>query len=185
MSGAPKLYACPSFPGYSVTEDGRVFTHRRRIGLGDGGGHGTRVVIDPAYVLERKQTAGKGGYMLVRIGTDAGLATGKVHQMVADAFLGPRPDGFVVRHVDGNPANNSASNLVYGTYQQNAGDRDQHGSTRRGGTHAQARLTEADVRQARLMADQGLPKAVIARHFNVGISTIKHVIEGRTWKHVS
>ncbi len=58
-----------------------------------------------------------------------------VHRLVAEAFLGPCPDGQEVRHLDGIPANNKISNLVYGTRTENILDAIRHG------THYQARKT--------------------------------------------
>jgi hypothetical protein len=43
-----------------------------------------------------------------------------VHHLVADAFLGPRPEGKQIRHRDDDSFNNVASNLMYGTPSQNA-----------------------------------------------------------------
>lgn len=44
----------------------------------------------------------------------------KVHQLVCEAFHGPRPfDGAVVMHMDENPANNRPSNLSWGTQKEN------------------------------------------------------------------
>jgi len=51
------------------------------------------------------------------------------------AFGGPQPDGHVVMHADGNPANNTPSNLSWGTYSDNNLDAVKHG------THWQARKT--------------------------------------------
>lgn len=42
-----------------------------------------------------------------------------VHSLVAAAFLGPRPAGQEVRHLDGNPQNNRVDNLAYGTRTEN------------------------------------------------------------------
>ncbi|KOF56637.1 MULTISPECIES: NUMOD4 motif-containing HNH endonuclease [Clostridium] len=42
-----------------------------------------------------------------------------VHHLIALTFLGDRPKGYDVRHLDGNPQNNKLSNLAYGTRTQN------------------------------------------------------------------
>ncbi len=51
-----------------------------------------------------------------------------VHQLVAAAFIGPCPPGQEVRHDDGNPANASAANLLYGTHAENMRDKARHGT---------------------------------------------------------
>lgn len=59
--------------------------------------------------------------------------TVKVCWMVADAFIGARPEGMVVRHgVRGN-ADDSPDNLCYGTQAENIGD------SVRAGTHRNVR----------------------------------------------
>lgn len=51
-----------------------------------------------------------------------------VHHLVARAFLGPRPEGAEIRHLDGNCRNNAATNLAYGTRQENVQDSLRHGT---------------------------------------------------------
>lgn len=58
-----------------------------------------------------------------------------VHQLVAEAFLGPRPDGTEVCHNNGDPTDNRASNLRYDSHAGNYADMFEHG------THPQARKT--------------------------------------------
>lgn len=43
----------------------------------------------------------------------------KVHHVIAEAFLGPRPLGAEVDHLDGDPTNNAASNLEYVSHAEN------------------------------------------------------------------
>jgi HNH endonuclease len=50
-----------------------------------------------------------------------------VHLVVCEAFYGPRPDGMVVRHLDGNSFNNIPSNLCWGTREENVQDDLRHG----------------------------------------------------------
>lgn len=58
-----------------------------------------------------------------------------VHRLVLAVFKGPCPDGQEVRHLDGDPSNNSLNNLVYGTTSENRYDSVIHG------THVRARAT--------------------------------------------
>lgn len=39
----------------------------------------------------------------------------RIHDLVALAFLGPRPSGFVINHKNGTPTDNRPSNLEYCT----------------------------------------------------------------------
>lgn len=59
-----------------------------------------------------------------------------VHQVVAEAFHGPRPAGMETRHRDGDVLNNRSDNLVYGTHGDNMDDAVRHG------THHQTRKTQ-------------------------------------------
>jgi len=42
------------------------------------------------------------------------------HHLVAEAFIGERPDGLVIDHIDRNPLNNNVSNLRYCTQEENS-----------------------------------------------------------------
>lgn len=70
----------------------------------------------------------KSGHRQLSLRNSSGAVTRSVHSLVAEAFLGPRPEGQEVRHLDGNGMNNDVSNLVYGTRQQNQRDRVEHGT---------------------------------------------------------
>lgn len=50
-------------------------------------------------------------------GLSVGLPSGRyyVHDLVAAAFIGPRPDGHDIIHLDGEPANLHVDNLAYVT----------------------------------------------------------------------
>lgn len=50
-----------------------------------------------------------------------------VHRLVAEAFLGPSPEGREVCHADGDPTNNDARNLRYDTRSANVLDQVIHG----------------------------------------------------------
>lgn len=69
----------------------------------------------------------KSGYRMVILGGRGGEQR-YVHQLVAEAFIGPRPPGLDVRHLDGNKDNCSRANLAYGTRSQNIYDAVEHGT---------------------------------------------------------
>jgi hypothetical protein len=82
--------------------------------------------------LPRRRTKGgilvtpvnKRGYLSVTLGYEKR----ELHGVVAAAFLGSRPQGAEVRHLDGNPLNPAAANLVYGTRSENVRDKRRHGT---------------------------------------------------------
>jgi hypothetical protein len=99
-------------------------------------------------------------------------------------FVGPRPERLECRHLDGDKANNRVENLRYGTRKENAEDMTRHGGSARGERHPQARLTEQDVREIRVLLGQGKGYAEIGRQFRVWGPTIRRIALGRGWTHV-
>lgn len=169
---------CPSYDGYSVTNDGHIFTHRRRFGRGKG--HGGGVIIDWQYQKELNQYNGHGGYLYVSISTNGKQRSIPIHTLLLDAFVGERPIGNETRHLDGNPLNNALDNLCYGSRKENAQDRIKNGK------RGYSILRDADVKDIKynLHAKQGLSIAEIARRYNRGESTIRDIVKGRRWKHI-
>lgn len=45
-----------------------------------------------------------------------------IHSLVLEAFVGPRPDGLMARHLDDDPTNNHLHNLTWGTRSENSND---------------------------------------------------------------
>lgn len=159
---------CPSFPGYEASADGVIVSTRRRR---------TPLVL-------RETTTSK-GYLAVSVKTPTGNRPVGVHQLVADAFIGPKPfDGAQVRHLDGNPKNNRASNLAWGDARANAADRQRHGRYARGAMHPNARLTERQVRQVLAGRSVGVKVKSLAEMFDVSVSTVESIIYGKQWRHV-
>ncbi len=78
-----------------------------------------------------------------------------VHRLVCEAFNGPSEGQPSVLHADGNPSNNHASNLRWGTQADNAADSIRHGVIGRGESHSQVKLTDAAVRELRRLFRSG------------------------------
>lgn len=66
---------------------------------------------------------------------DGRMVAARVHQLVAAAFLGPRPEGLEVCHNNGDQYDNRVENLRYDTHRENIRDQVRHG------THAKSSRT--------------------------------------------
>ena len=77
----------------------------------------------------------------------------RIHRVVAEAFFGPCPNGYVVNHKDGNKKNNCVDNLEYVTPSQNNKHALDNGlrhvsdgkNVRKGITHPFATISEETV----------------------------------------
>lgn len=130
-----------------------------------------------------KHATKTGGHRYVRLTRNATMHSYFVHRLVLSAFSGPRPPGLCACHNDGDPTNNRAENLRWDTHKGNMADRTKHGTGHRpaGATNGRARLTETQVVEIRARAAGGEPQVSLARAYNVGRSTINHVVSGDTW----
>jgi len=65
------------------------------------------------------------GYLTVSLGRGNSKT---IHSLVAEAFIGPKPEGCEILHDDGSRDNNHVSNLRYGTRSENNLDSIRHGT---------------------------------------------------------
>ncbi len=112
---------------YEVSSKGRVKSLNRIVPVIRQGKLGTRRI--PERILKPgRHVAGYPQVFLYREGTPR---MEQIHQLVAAAFVGPRPEGHEVRHRDGDSGNPRATNLTYGTRKQNYDDAIRHGAIRK------------------------------------------------------
>jgi hypothetical protein len=107
-----------------------------------------------------------------------------IHHLILTTFVGPMPEGLEACHGDGDPANNSLSNLRWGTRASNAADRVEHGTATIGAQHPMARLTEQDVLALRRRHAEGASATELAAEFNVSRMTAFRAATGRSWSHL-
>ena len=111
----------PDFPGYDVSNHGRVRSYFRAIGnRSSGGGMGWQIADTPQRVL--RPSVGKTGYCHVNLCRDGEQHGAKVHKLVLSAFAGAPLPGFECAHNNSNPSDNRLSNLRYDTPWGNAQD---------------------------------------------------------------
>jgi hypothetical protein len=130
-----------------------------------------------------KLTLNGDGYRVVALYKNKLGPVRPVHQLVAEAFIGPCPEGLQVLHGSKDRADNRACNLSYGTAKDNAADRFRDGTTARGERNGLAKLTEAQVRYIRrqlVNAPYGTASR-LAREFGVGPDLISLIKAGKAW----
>lgn len=66
-------------------------------------------------------------YVVLSLGSNENKKLTPVHTLVCETFHGPRPEGMVCRHLDGDPLNNCSENLAWGTQSENMHDAVRHG----------------------------------------------------------
>ncbi len=126
-----------------------------------------------------KQFAGQGYPTVSLQDHDGRRCTRRVHALVLEAFVCPRPLGLQGAHVDGNPQNNRVENLYWATAKQNSADRSRHGTQIRGEGHPGAKLSWEKV--AHIRSSNERHRALAAR-YGVSDVAIYYVRSGRTWK---
>jgi hypothetical protein len=78
----------------------------------------------------RKLRTNRHGYIDVRLCQNNEYKTITVHKLVMLAFVGPRPQGAEIRHLNGEQTDNRLGNLVYGSASENRLDITRHGRNR-------------------------------------------------------
>lgn len=171
---------------YRISNTGQVWSYPRHGTLG-----GPLKPSDPDH----------DGYLAISLSRLSKKYTFKVHRLVMLTFVGPRPEGLQVRHLDGDPLNNrwepgdeaetiaAGGNLVYGTPSENMLDRARHGTwsagDRRGECHPMAVLTEALVREIRQRHAAGETITSLAVELGISKWTLYSAARGDRWPHVA
>lgn len=147
------------WPGVKASRDGRVLGPSGRI---------LKPYVSPSGHL----------HVLIRLGGRAAKARKlRVHHAVLLAFVGPRPEGALGRHLNDIPDDNRVENLAWGGPVDNAADR----RSNRGyptAREAGSPLTPQDV--AAIRAD-ARPSRVTAEAYGVSHTTVQKIRRGERW----
>lgn len=163
---------------YEVSSRGRVRSMDRIVP------HGNHTSTLRGKILA--QSVGDYGYHRVSLYQDSKHTLRSVHILVAEAFIGPRPEGMEVRHGPKGKLDNTPANLSYGTPLENTWDKIRDGALAQGTRLPQAKLTEDAVRECRARhAADSVSIRLLADEFGVAVTTMWYAIRGKTWKHVT
>ena len=102
-----------------------------------------------------------------------------LHSLMLETFIGPRPAGMIIRHLDGDKLNNRLDNLCYGTYAENAEDTIKHGRTLPGERNPSRRLTREQVD---FILTSSLPSRQIAPIVGVTHGHVRKIRRGENWR---
>jgi hypothetical protein len=153
---------------YVVSDAGGVRSARRRKG-------------SRGNVLSQALTGGRSPRLCVVLYKDGERHTRLVHQLVLEAFHGPRL-GREARHGPGGPFDNRVANLCWGSRADNMGpDRVRDGTSNRGERQWMAKLTADGVREIRRRHAAGETQAALATEYGVGQASVSNLVTGKTW----
>lgn len=160
--------------GYEISNLGRVRSKRRMVTHNYGG---LRTV--PERIL--KPGHDKDGYPRVIMMKDGKRLTVQIHRAVAYAFLGPRPEGAVVDHINLDKTDSRLANLRYVTLLQNSACCKEWF---KGEGNPSAKITVETVKAIRESRRSGRPFYRIAADFGLAKSHVMRICKGASWSSV-
>ena len=165
----------PNFPGYAVSDQGRVRSH---WAYGAGESINWHIKANPQRIL--RPHIGNMDYVCVCLNRDGKQYRKRIHSLILAAFVGPLPKGCVARHLDDDRRNNCLPNLTYGTQKDNI-----HDALHNGSCPGRTKLVPAQVQEIRRLGQLGLTQGKIAKRFPIGRTTVGDILRGRTWIHLA
>lgn len=146
---------------YSATDDGRIYSH-----------------VSNKFLSQSKS----GRYAHVSLGSGRSR---RVHELILETFRGPRPSGYVGRHLNGNSHDNNLLNLEWSTQSQNILDKVAHGTMPRGMTHPMRKMTQEQVIDLLRCRAQGDSYPMLAAKFGISKSQAHRIATYKNWKGAS
>lgn len=163
----------PGYKGYEVSDQGQVRSYRVR-------GKANALCEEPIILAPATDPQGYQGVLLRR---DGKSEFRRIHQLVLEAFVGPKLEGMVTRHLNGNPRDNRLANLAWGTQVENMADKKLHGTDNYAvGEDRSSILTNAQVIDIKHELLDGARYVDVAEKYGVHRSVINGIALGKSWK---
>lgn len=159
---------------YEVSNKGNVRSVYRVIKAKNG-------VVKRLEGKELKTRAGSHGRIQVPLWRNNKVHMVYVSHLVAEAFIGPRPENLDVLHGPLGVSVNTPENLSYGTKSKNQGeDRIRDGTSNRGENCGTAKLTKEQVIRYK-QNKENWTTYKWAKHLRVSYSTLYSIKRGKSW----
>lgn len=163
----------PEWPGYRVSKCGIVQSCKIRNGRG--------FKSDWTTLKPRRS---RDGYISIGLKNVPKRTFIPIHVIVLMAWVGPRPDGMLACHNDGNKGNNTLKNLRWDTPKANAQDAIKHGTWLHGEIHPESILNDQAVVRMYELLMQGHRIREVGEVLGFKVSTLHNIVCGKAWKHV-
>lgn len=127
------------------------------------------------------------GYLNINLSKNGETKYKKVHGLVLETFIGPRPEGFYCNHKDGIKTNNFVSNLEWVTPKRNTEHFWENNLTisLKGERNGNSKLKGNEVWLIKKLLKNNIPGNKIAKMFKVNKCTISDIKHERRWKHIN
>lgn len=177
---------------YEVSSYGRVKSLRRTVEVYNPNSGDTCVRVIEERFLRLKRGGHDPRRPYVILSKDGVPYNRIVARLVAEAFCPGKSDNRrYVNHINGEPSDNSWTNLEWVTAAENSQHAQAMGlldlsvqfnsESSSGEKNTKAKLTWAKVGEIRSLHSSGVLASEIAEQFSVSVSCIKHITKNRTW----
>jgi hypothetical protein len=157
---------------YEASSEGRI----RRLAPAKGA-HVGRIL--------KPQIHGRYGYTHICLCREGTVKMTLTHRVIAEAFLGPCPEGLTVNHKNRKGGDNRACNLEYLTLKEN----NQHACAngrpvQHGAALSRNGWVDDDIREMRRRVTAGESRVKVAADYGTSHAQVSRICARLSWKHV-
>jgi hypothetical protein len=166
----------PDFPGYRVSDAGRVQTRKLR------GGNGRRDLMGPDW-LDMSPGVHKRGHLSIGLRHGGRVVRRYVHELVLTLFVGPCPPGLEACHENDTPGDNRLGNLRWDTHASNGRDASRNGRMKgnrksRGEANPNCKVTATACDEIRRDRAAGVKLKVLAVRHGISEQHVSRIFRG-------